>query len=226
MLPYITYIQIYVSVFSSILLTFYPGLFTYKSFALVMAFIGALVIFVELCKQRRRIYQIGLVSAIGLFIVFLYLITEIKYPKVDERYYSYLLVLVGQVLPVIICSSIIAHKEDVQYQIKCLSLPIAIIFGLIAFYSGFFPTSETSGGYVANENNLNYQSTSYLAAYSAGLSLYYLYCSNNIHWDFFLSESFLSKIMKGMLFVNFLTILIAGGRGALVLFVIEICFYL
>lgn len=222
MLSYVSYLQIYASVFSCILLTLFPGALSYRNFVIIMSFIGALVLLIELCRLRKGVNKVALVATIGASILILYMLTGFFYADINFRYNTFFLVLLGQVLPAIICASIVAHNEVAQHKIMKLSLPFGILFGIIAFISAFFPDSETSGGYVSNESGLNYQSTSYLAAYSAGFCLYYLFCYKDMDWKFIILPKWLNGIMKMMVFVNFITILIAGGRGALVLFILEL----
>lgn len=76
---------------------------------------------------------------------------------------------------------------------------------------------------MATDNGLNYQNTSYMAAYATALAYYYILCFDKIKWVFFFKRRLWFIIIGISIIVNLLTIFIAGGRGGLVLYIAQSC---
>ncbi len=226
MLPYLTYLQIFASAVTSIVLFFLPNVITYKAMAALIAIMSAIVLCYYLLFKRfnaSKLFASGLACCI---ILALYVLTYNFYNYPSEKYNSFLLVFGGQVFPTMLCAAVVSQFGLVQYKIKQLAPLVSFTFTIIAFIAGFFPNSATSGGYVSTDYGLNYQSTSYLAAYAASFSFYYLISYNDISWSSIFKKKYIKITLILSIIINFLTILVVGGRGGLALFLIQSMFVL
>ena len=223
-LTLLCYVQIFASVFCAIILTFIPSLMTYKEFVIGVGVISLSVSFFTFLKYFRARSGIIYTLLIGTFLLLYYYLTGISYTISSAKYDSFFMVLYGQSIPTMLIASSVSMNPYAQLLFK-RSIPyVAIVFSFVSFISAFFPTDMTSGGYASNENGLNYQSTSYMSAYASGLILYYIIFFKHIDWLRPFRNRYIRMIMSTMLIINFLTILIAGGRGGLVLYVILLFF--
>lgn len=219
----ICYLQIFALYCSATLTTFFPSL-SYKPFVVAVSLVSLIVVISSFYKNDKIRIYLFIISIIGLLLIMAYSLTENNYYFYSSNFKSYFMVLYGQSLPAMIIASIVSQDREIQENIKGCSPIIAVIFTIIAFVAAFFPTSATSGGYTDNENGLDYQSTSYMAAYAAGLNYYYMIVSKSMNWCAPFSKRIFTLLIPCMILINFITILIAGGRGALVLFVFITCF--
>ena len=194
--------------------------------AALIAIISAIVLCYYLLFKRfnaSKLFASGLACCI---ILALYVLTYNFYNYPSEKYNSFLLVFGGQVFPTMLCAAVVSQFGLVQYKIKQLAPLVSFTFTIIAFIAGFFPNSATSGGYVSTDYGLNYQSTSYLAAYAASFSFYYLISYNDISWSSIFKKKYIKITLILSIIINFLTILVVGGRGGLALFLIQSMFVL
>lgn len=191
--------------------------------AVIIAVISSIVLFIYIFKERKISYGMIITTCICLLAITLYFLTYVIYQKTNSIYNSFFLVLCGQVFPIVLCATLVSQLADIQYEIKRLSPICSLIFSLIAFWAAFFPTSVTTGGYVSNINGLNYQSTSYLAAYAAAFGFYYLLCFEKIIWHWIFQKRWAYFLILVIVFVDLLVIFIAGGRGGLVLYISQVC---
>lgn len=148
MLSYLSYILIFSSMFCSTFLHFFPGVVTYKVWALIMSIISLLVIFISFFNKKTNKGKVLITAFFGILLVIFYSLTQFFYSTPPDIYFSFMLVLAGQILPLILCASIVSSHENVQYQIKQLAPFVSVIFTFISFYAAFFPSSATSGGFV------------------------------------------------------------------------------
>lgn len=224
MIAVLSYMQLFAYAFVSIILFLFPGVVSYKIFVLIVTGCSIISFGILLSKYKINYSTPFLVFVICLILLSCYYLTSLMYAADNEKYNSFLLVLEGQMFPALVCSSICCQIDDVQEQMKRLAPVMAVLFTAISFMAAFFPNSKTSGGFASTDYGLNYQMISYIAAYAASFSYYYLINYSSQNWGTFFSTHKAFSIMKACLFVNFLTILIAGGRGALVLFTIHTCY--
>lgn len=226
MLAYLAYLQIFANMFTSVIQYFFPGILTYREIALITSLITAFVV-IKYVSDRKCRLNIFLLSYFCIVVLLLYLLTaNFYYVDNSEEYKSFLLVLAGQIFPAILTASIVAKNEVVQLKIKKLVPLVATMFTTIAFSAAFFSDSSTSGGFVKTEYGLNYQTTSYLAAYATGFCIYFLLNFRKIDWYFPFRKKSMPIIFFILLIVNFISILVSGGRGGLILFIVLILFYL
>lgn len=218
----LSYFQLFANKFTSVILFFFPNCVNYKTVVLLIAIMTTFsIIWCFITKKFRKApFITALISC--LVIIVLYGDTSKYYITSNDKYNSFYLVFVGQITPSILFATIVSQLHNIQYKIKTLVPFIGIIFTIISFFAAFFPTSTTSGGYALNDNNLNYQNTSYMAAYAAAFNAYYLLCFKTIDWPIFFNSIKSFYLFFIFLIFNLLTILIAGGRGGLVLFIIQI----
>lgn len=213
----ISYIQIYAAYCCSVLLFFLPGIITYKNFALIIAIVSSIAIFYIIAKNKfiiSRTFGISFLILACCALAYKY-ITPIFYGySLGGERDSEFLVFVGQLMPGLLTAVLVGENRSIQKKIINESIGIALIFGLVALVCTLNPSTSTSGGLAMNDNNLNYQSLSYLAAYSAALCEVFLLINGNI-----INKS-LSFATYGMIVLDLLTILIAGGRGGLVAYIL------
>lgn len=225
MVAFLTYCQIFASAVLALILLIFPGIISYKIWVGIIGVISILYFFKEIILYKYKIKPILNILIFGILILLLYSITIFFYDTIsdDNYYYSYLLVILGQVLPITLCASIVAQREKIQYKIKNLAPIVAIIFTFVSLIAAFFSKNTTSGGFIDSENGLNYQANSYLAAYATGFAIQYILSFNTIHYKSIFRYNILRYIVLCCIGVNLITILISGGRGGLVLFIAQ-CF--
>lgn len=219
MLAYLTYFQIFAMMVASVLFFFFPNAFTYKETVIVVGGLSIICIIYYVVKGKIPKVAFAWTALIGALLFALYSITPDWYYAKSAKYESFRLVLVGQTIPGILCACIVSYLPSVQIKIKQIAPAVGLIFTLLAFTSSFSPKEITSGGY-ANSDGLNYQTISYLAAYAAGLNYYFILNRKSFNFGSLFSNNIYSKTAPFLLVLNFLSILIAGGRGGLVAFVI------
>jgi len=225
-MQYVSLIQMYVGFIVNAILFFSHGLITYKEFSFYFAFVSAFFIlyyFFFLIKQKIRLIKVFIGC---LIFVLLYYYSSSYYAELSKWYNSYFLVLLGQSIPVVLTAVIVSEKSKIQENIKILTPYLALIFTFIAFDVTFNPKEAALGLSGDEEANLNYQATSYMAAYASAFAGYYLINKNKIHWHIFFRFSVWKYVMSLLILLNFVIILMTGGRGGLVVFVIQFLFFL
>lgn len=223
MLAYLTYFQIFSSMFTCVVLSFFPHLLTYKQIAVIIAVVSAIILIPKIFQKKGNSVGTILTACLCMLVIVLYFLTSELYGTSSNTYNSFFLVLCGQVFPILLCATFVAQSEEVQNNIKRLTPLIGILFSSMAFMAAFFPTSTTSGGYMANDNGLNYHNTSYMAAYAAAFCIYYILCFEQIEWNNVFRKRIFFILAAILIFINLLTIFIAGGRGGLVLYIMQFC---
>ncbi len=214
-----TYIQIFATFWCSMLLTIAPGLITYKQFAFISAIGSALVILFLISEKKQLPKTTVVTAAIYLLIILLYYLTPgIGYRTFSsEKHHSLFLALTGQVFPAVITATLLVHSEKYSEQIKKCTPFVSILFSVVSLYVVLFHNSATSGGYIRDENNLNYQSTSYLAAYAAALAQYSLIERKKVCYCY---AQFGKRILVPTLALTIVSdlyvVFSAGGRGGFV----------
>lgn len=222
MIGIFVYLQIFVEYCCSTILFFVPGLFTYKQFAIVMAIFSATyIVWILIKKLHGKMNMTSFVGIIAvLLLIVLYYSTQARYSNSDLDYYhSYFLVFAGQTAPGVITALLLSQTNDIDIKIKRIAPYVSIIFTIIAFSCSLHPSMRTSGGLAANENYLNYQTLSYMAAYATGFAEYTLLTdAPNVPALF---KTRIGIIIEfALIFINLLSILIAGGRGGIVNYLI------
>ncbi len=101
-------------------------------------------------------------------------------------------------------------------RIKKLSPFVSVIFSIIAFLCVINPSSKTGGGLAKNDNGLNYQTIAYMAAYASGLAEFGFLLNN------YYGKIYNKVIGIGLILLNFITVLLSGGRGGFVAFLVFI----
>lgn len=225
MLRYLTYFQIFGNFFVVFILLFMPGLLSYRQFAVVTGGFSVLAIVYYFVKKKNiRFYMF---SFLIMFLVILgaYYYTSILYGFTDLKYNSFLFVLAGQILPTSLCAIIVAHMPGIAQQIKKLVPLVSMIFFILSFVSTFYHDAQTSGGFIDNEEGLDYQNISYVAAYSAALAGYYILCGDRIKWTVFFNNRLSRILISPILYLSLIIILITGGRGGLMIYLAEMLLF-
>lgn len=221
MLSKITYLQIYASMFSASLLFFFPGIFSYKTFVTIVGAISITVLLYNFMFMRfGKKYMFFAFVAMAL-LAWAYYATQYFFNYPAELYPSYLLLIMGQLTPVVLTGVVVAYDKKTQVDMQRLAPVISILFTVISMFAAFFPTSTTSGGFANNDNGLNYQSSSYMAAYAASFNVYFLLVKDKKMMLPVFNRRIVRLFMPALLGLNLLTILVAGGRGGLVLFIVQ-----
>ena len=210
--------------FTCAILYFLPGLVTYKMMAIFIAGISSVVLLWIMANLKRKVDTILLTFFFLVILVFLYSTTASVYGKVNEMYNSFILVLAGQIAPTVLCAIAVAQMKKVQYKMKQYTPYVGALFTFISFTAAFFPDSATSGGFVETESGLNYQTTSYLAAYAAAFNLYFIIFNDQINWIGVVKSIKFIRIYFIFVLINLMSIMIAGGRGGLLLFIVQAIF--
>lgn len=219
----LTYFQIFASFWCSTILFFAPNSITYRQYALIVSLLSVAVVIRQMLKRSFHLnFKHFIIVIVVMIVCGLYYFTRFLYGGIQVLYSSYFLVLLGQVLPIVAIAPFVSESEIPSIRIKQLAPIVSIIFSLIAFVGTFNPSGTTTGGYALNDNGLNYQTVSYLAAYAAGLAEYYLICKNDMKWLALFNLPFMGIVMSFIVLINALSILISGGRGGLVVFVAEL----
>ena len=220
---FISYIQIFASYFCGILLYFFPGIVTYRQFALIMAVLSSVFLISEISHAHGRISVVTFRTfIIGAIVIVGYrLITPaINAGAEPARYSSNFLSLLGQVFPSILTACFIAQHNDVQERIKAWAPYVALLFTAVAFVCTLRPAASTSGNLIENLNGFDYQIVSYVAAYASGLLGFYLVCKDKC------SQMWIFKSKAGVpialisMFLDLLIVLLSGGRGGFVTYIL------
>ena len=107
----LSYLQIFLSMFTCAILYFLPGLVTYKMMAIFMAGISSVVLLWILANLKRKVDTLLLTFFLFAILIFLYYTTASLYGKINEKYNSFFLVLAGQIAPTAL---ITWHKFQIQ----------------------------------------------------------------------------------------------------------------
>lgn len=219
----LSYFQIFASYWCSTVLYFLPGIISYRQYAMIIATLSILLTLRQFSLRSFRVPKkyFFFVCAF-LLCVILFSVTPQIYGSDNVTHSSFFLVLAGQVLPIVIMVPFVSNNHVIEGKIKKITPIISLIFTVIAFFGTFRPTSKTGGGFAYNDNGLTYQTASYLAAYAAGLAEYYLLCKKEIEWHRIFRSSVMGIIMSIIIIINAISILVSGGRGGLVVYLIEI----
>ncbi|PWJ70805.1 O-antigen ligase [Ruminococcaceae bacterium R-25] len=219
----LTYLQLFASITHAIILFFLPGLVSYKTYVIFLVALTALSILVFIIRRKGKVPIIfGIIFLVYAAVIGLYaLVTPAMYPILQEsNYMGSLLCLAGQILPNGLFACFVAEDEQLQVKVKRLAPLVGTVFAIIALICTLHPTLVTSGGLMDNENGLDYQRVSYMAAYSAAMMEYYLLTRHTeVHFLFFKNK--LGLVVSGIvIFLDLLVTLISGGRGGFVTFIV------
>lgn len=225
----ISYILIFSTYFFSVFLSFFPSMFSYKQFAFGLAVISVLLIIRKLYYNAwtvsKREFTTIVVAIVG---VIMYCATPIFFKGENRNnlsvYNSFRLVIIGQILPIVAVACFCRGDIEIKEKMIRFSPIIGAIFTGIALLAAFNPTSMTSGGYALNENGLGYQTISYMAAYASALLEYYVLTrEEEVHFNILKSKA-AGFIAFFLIFVNALSVLVGGGRGGFVAYILFLCF--
>lgn len=219
------YFMLFSSFFSSSILFFLPGIIEYKEMVLISSGLFYVLMLLNLFKSNFIIRKKMLNTIIlAVIVLILYSITPLYYGENNEKWISYFLVLIGQIIPSVILGGFIGNQINIQKKMMRLAPILAIIFSFISFNAIMHPTSVTTGGFVNNLNGLDYNSASYMSACAAGFGQYFIIMHDEIKWFVIFRSNLIKNTFFFLSVLNFFSILIGGGRGGLVTFIcISIC---
>lgn len=219
----LVYLQLFVAGWSALVLLFFPGIISYSQ----IVFFVNIVFIITFLKWIIRKKGVLPRRTLGIYIILictiiLWQITPYIYMDTNDKFNSYFMVFFAQTIPAIISATMIGNDLNIQYGIKKITPIISILFTFLVINGALNPTSVTSGGYAINDYGLDYNSISYFAAYATGFALYYVIFFDEINW-YSLFKLKIFKIIGYIIpFINLFCILIAGGRGGLILFIVVI----
>ncbi len=219
----LAYIQIFASYFCGILLYFFPGIITYKQFALIMAVASSVYLLYEIIHRHGRIPAIAFQSfavCASALLLYRFLTPALHGGSEPAQYYSNFLALAGQVLPSVLTACFIADHDEIQEKMKALAPYVALLFTIIALVCTLRPAAATSAKLTENLNGFDYQVVSYVAAYASGLLGFYLVCKDKAEQIWFFKSQTGIIVAFGALFLDILIILLSGGRGGFVTFIL------
>ncbi|MBR3602629.1 MAG: O-antigen ligase family protein [Lachnospiraceae bacterium] len=216
--------SLYVNYWFGFFSIFIPNI-TLVGLVFIIDIISVIAIVINLMKQRIK-FAISQVFTIlvAVLIVFLYYTTQFMYGYQNKSYETYGLVLVSQTIMSIVLACFIAHNCLIQYQIKKFVPYVSLVFSFTAVYNTLFAEGMMGGGWINNDNGMNYQAISYLAAFSTVFAEYYILEVDNVKWSSFFKKKIGNIVCVSIAIINVFTIFIAGGRGGLVLSILSIMY--
>ena len=208
----------------------FPGVITYKQLAVVLAFVSVSIVFLNIRKSIKANKALIVASFVLLIIcVCIFLTGDLFYRNAlfgKDIYNGEVLAVVGQTTPLVIIALLFAEKETLLSKTKRLAPYIAIVFTLVSLSSALHPANFTSGGYALDDNGMNYQNISYMAAYASSFTFFYLLNRHNCSFGRLLDSNLAAIIMIVTLFINFFTVLISGGRGGLICILVQLVVFI
>lgn len=231
MLRLFPYFLIFSNFFTYAIADVAPGLMTIKLMAIVLAIISFLFLVVETPKVPPFVRCKMLIATITvLFVTILYYFTGqvySSYPSYMKNVYDgYFLTIIGQVFPIILVAMVFAQMDVELDKAKKMAPYIALLFTAVSIKTALNPSDITSGGYAIDENGMNYQNVSYMAAYASSLNFFYLLNFKRINWGWLFRRKITCLFMCVVIVLNLLTTLIAGGRGGMLTVIVQfVVFY-
>lgn len=208
---------LYVNYWFGFFSVFMPNL-TLIDLIFVIDIISVIAIVINLMKQKFK-FELSQVYSIlvAILMVLAYYTTQFVYSYQNESYKTYGMVLISQTVMSIVLACFIANSFFVQLRIKKLVPCISLIFCFTAIYNTLFAKGMMGGGWINNDNGMNYQAISYLASFSTVFAEYYYLEFENIEWPLFFKEEIGKIVCAFIVLIDIFTIFVAGGRGGLVL---------
>ena len=214
----LAWLQIFSSYFFAAFLFVFPNAISYKTFSIIIAFLSIIAFLIYLKKTKC------IITRRLMYIIICFLVVSICYYYVTPLFYGGMtyknglwfgefLALIGQTFPGVVIATIVGSDEDQCKRTESYTLVVSIVFAFLSLYCTLHPSGSSSAGLAINENNLDYQSLSYMAAYSAGLALSLLLTLDQKR----LRERNIAIII---VVTALLTILLSGGRGGLVTYIL------
>lgn len=198
-----------------------------SNFVILLDVLTLIAIIIDGIRYRFD-YSIISIVLIGLFIAVIlgYCITKTLYGYENNEYETFKRVLISESLMAIICACYTAKSLKASLYLKKLSPIISLIFSIVGLYSIVFHTGTMGGNWIENNNGLNYQTISYMAAISAMLSLYYIFEFINVKWALIFKYKISKLVSLIVIMIDFYEILICGGRGGAAAFVAEMLLFM
>lgn len=213
-----SFILVYISiVYYSLLSILGLEKFSYisKIFYAVITMIGIWKIFINILKDKLTYNKI-FVMIYALLYIPLYYMTSLLYNYENSLYkYRFTYIISLCVIPLII-GYIDGSKDKIEKMAKYIPL-FSIIFTVGSFLATVYSSGSSQwGGYVNDESGFNYQNASYCAAYSFGLIMFYILNYKNINKMKVFDKIWVRNLLIGMAIINWMTILLSGGKGGFV----------
>ncbi len=190
--------------------------FSYKNFVALVAVMTAFA-FLKMIAERKTIPRTTIWSIFILIIMgFIYYFTLYRFNN-DGAYdlsKSYFLCFIAQSSPTILVATLLAYDER-----KCLFLKenikyMSYVFTLISLLAIIFQNNQVGGGGFTTDFGLNYQNVSYMTAYS----------SNYLVYDIIVNGRNRKKLSNCFNYImiasDLIIILVSGGRGGFISFVV------
>ena len=190
--------------------------FSYKGFVAVVAVMTTLA-FLKMIAERKTIPRITIWTLFILIIIgFIYYVNLYRFNNGDayDLSRSYFLCFIAQSSPSILMATLLAYDER-----KCIFLKenirhMSYVFAIISLIAILFQNNQVGGGGFTTDFGLNYQNVSYMAAYSSNYLVYDITANGRNRK---IIQNYFNYIVIA---IDLIIILVSGGRGGFISFVV------
>ena len=220
----LNYLLIFASYWNSAISYILPGNLSHQGYVLIVAILTLLLLIRNVLVVQKGIVTIRffMVCCMSLLIAIMFYSAKFFYGPPGRIYSSFWRALLIQSVPTVLYGSCIANNKNCLVQMKRMAPIIAIVFTVVSAASVFAPTTITAGGFSDTDYGLNYQTSSYMAAYAAGFAEFNSLFDKKFDWYPVFKKKWIKYLMTALIIVDAVTILISGGRGGLAVFGIEL----
>ena len=168
----LNYLLIFASYWNSAISYILPGNLSHQGYVLIVAILTLLLLIRNVLVVQKGIVTIRffMVCCMSLLIAIMFYSAKFFYGPPGRIYSSFWRALLIQSVPTVLYGSCIANNKNCLVQMKRMAPIIAIVFTVVSAASVFAPTTITAGGFSDTDYGLNYQTSSYMAAYAAGFA--------------------------------------------------------
>jgi len=222
----VTILQLYAFYWYGTVIFLAPGIISYRGFALFTAILAVAISIIQVQKKKKIPKAMIQIAIVFLILVVLFRITPLLYGSSNDSYYSYFLVLIAQTFPAAFVASLVSHDNEIQKKVKKYLPIVALIFFVMCILAVFTYGRYRGGGGFSTDFGLNYQNSSYLAAFVSNLLFYMLITRDSVYTQRFYQLKIVSIGTPIMIAIMLFSLLSTGGRGGLVTFFITNFFLL
>lgn len=183
---------------------------------LFCAAICAIVLLLLISERYIEKQELQTFFFIGCFIGLMY-VTRYFYGYVDGQYNGAILSFCVRAVPSMLIAILISRQNMIDYMIKWVQ-PFAIIYTIATFLASF--SRDTS--------SLVYQSLSYYAMFAYGITVFLFLNRERMREEEIVSFKgmYMNIVYSVMMFMQIYSMLVGGGRGAFILFIVYTAVFL
>lgn len=187
----------------------------------------AVICFAVFAYQIIMRYSLSVREMIVLFALASFIILYIFYPRVifgyaNDNYQGQMLAGCSSSVPAFLMGMLIMRSGKLEEM--CKQLPLFIIFNtFISTVVIFFNSSDST--ILHDDSGFNYQSLSYFVAYTFALNIFYIKYANTFENYAFFKKPIWTTLLQCFIPLHYLTLMLAGGRGAFILICILTIYY-